>query len=87
VEPLSPLKAKKETFQSFQKRPKRAVNPANQTICRVFSFISLFNIYKIEQKLCGAFVAQFEWSRYLFCHKKLKPFFKISAKLKKGLAI
>jgi hypothetical protein len=57
--PLSPLKAKKETFQSFQKRPKRAVNPANPKICRVFSFIPLFNIYKIEQKLCGAFVAHF----------------------------
>jgi len=50
------LKTKeKQDFQSFQKRPKRAVNPANPTICRVFSFIPLFNTYKIEQKLCGAF--------------------------------
>lgn len=69
-----PKTKEKLDFQSFQKSLKKAVNPANPTICRVFSFIPLFNIYKIEQNLCGTFVAHLEWSGYLFCHKKLKRF-------------
>ena len=52
-----PKTKEKQDFQSFQKRSKKAVNP---TICRVFSFIPLFNIYKIEQKLFGAFVEYFQ---------------------------
>lgn len=60
-ESLSPLKGiklkKKATSQSFSKKPKKAVNPANRLICRFFSFIPLLNIYKITQNLCGRIVA------------------------------
>ncbi|TPG29786.1 hypothetical protein EAH81_27375 [Flavobacterium pectinovorum] len=50
---------KVQLFKVFKKAYKRA-NPANPTICRVYPFIPLFNIYKIAQNLCGAFVAHLE---------------------------
>ncbi|KQW99440.1 hypothetical protein ASC72_10235 [Flavobacterium sp. Root420] len=58
-----PKTREKQDFQSFQKRPKKSKNPGNTTICRVFSFITLFNIYKNTQKLCGAF--SMEWIPFL----------------------
>jgi hypothetical protein len=51
---------KRTTFQSFEKSLKNVVNPTNQTICRVFYFIPIFNIFKNAQKICATIGAQFE---------------------------